>query len=62
MVGPTVAGLSRMALGVGGGWVLADVAGLGLTGNFLAVAAGITAYGVTNALAVRTGVWRATAG
>jgi len=34
-----------------------DVAGLGLQGQFIAVALGITAYGLICALAVRPGVW-----
>ncbi|MBX9700383.1 MAG: multidrug transporter MatE [Acetobacteraceae bacterium] len=52
-----VAGLSRIGLAVGGGWLLADLLGFGLTGQFVAVAAGITAYGVFCASAVRPGVW-----
>jgi hypothetical protein len=40
-----------------GGALLMDVAGLGLTGQFIAVALGITAYGLICALAVRPGVW-----
>jgi Na+-driven multidrug efflux pump len=54
---PVAAGLARIALAVGGGWLLGDVAGFGLTGQFVAVAAGITAYGVVCAAAVRPGVW-----
>jgi Na+-driven multidrug efflux pump len=55
---PMLAGLSRIALAVGGGWLLADVAGMGLDGHFLGVALGITAYGVVTAAGVRPGVWR----
>lgn len=57
MAFPVVAALSRIALAVGGGWVLSDVMGYGLPGQFLAVALGITAYGGICALAVRPGVW-----
>ena len=52
-----VAGLSRIALAVGGGWLLADALGFGLPGQFVAVALGISAYGVFTAAAVRPGVW-----
>ncbi len=55
---PVVAGLSRLVIAVGGGWWLANVAGLGAEGNFLAVALGITAYGVAAAAGVRASVWR----
>jgi Na+-driven multidrug efflux pump len=57
MAWPVAAGLARIGLAVGGGWLLADVAGLGLTGQFVAVALGITAYGAICAAAVRPGVW-----
>ncbi len=54
---PIVAGLSRLSLAVGGGSLLADVLGFGMDGQFLAVALGITVYGVLTAVAVRPGVW-----
>ena len=54
---PMTAGLSRIAIAVGGGWLLGDVLGWGLDGQFLAVALGITAYGAITAAAVRPGVW-----
>jgi Na+-driven multidrug efflux pump len=57
MTFPVLAGLARIILAVGGGWLLADVVGLGLTGQFVAVALGITAYGAICAAAVRPGVW-----
>lgn len=57
MAFPVMAGLARILLAVGGGWVLAEPMGFGLTGQFVAVAAGITAYGVLCAAAVRPGVW-----
>ena len=57
MAWPVAAGLSRIGLAVGGGWLLSDVMGFGLTGQFVAVALGITAYGAICAAAVRPGVW-----
>ena len=57
MAFPVVAALSRIGLAVGGGWVLSDLLGYGLPGQFLAVALGITTYGGICALAVRAGVW-----
>ena len=54
---PIVAGLSRIGLAAGGGWVLANVAGMGLDGHFLGVALGITAYGLVTAIGVRKGEW-----
>ncbi|MCY1243346.1 MATE efflux family protein [compost metagenome] len=54
---PVAAGLCRIALAAGGGWVLANVFGMGLDGHFLGVALGITAYGVVTALGVRQGEW-----
>lgn len=57
MAFPVAAGLARIGLAVGGGWVLSDLLGYGLPGQFLAVALGITAYGAICAAAVRPGVW-----
>jgi len=54
---PIVAGLSRIGLAAGGGWLLANVAGMGLDGHFLGVALGITAYGLVTAIGVRKGEW-----
>lgn len=54
---PIAAGLSRLGIAVGGGWLLGDVLGLGMEGQFLAVALGVTAYGVLAAVAVRPSVW-----
>jgi Na+-driven multidrug efflux pump len=53
---PVVAALSRFGLAVGGGAMLA--APLGIEGQFLAVALGITAYGLVTAASVRPAVWR----
>lgn len=58
MRGPVIAAFARIGLAVGGGWVLSDVVGMGLAGQFLAVALGITAYGAIIALSVRPAVWR----
>lgn len=54
---PVAAALTRVGLAVGGGWVLADLLGWGLDGQFLAVALGISAYGLITAASVRPGVW-----
>jgi Na+-driven multidrug efflux pump len=54
---PVLAALMRVGLAVLGGALLMDMVGLGLTGQFIAVALGITAYGLICALAVRPGVW-----
>jgi Na+-driven multidrug efflux pump len=54
---PVAAGVARIAVAVGGGWLLGDVLGMGLDGQFLAVALGITCYGVLTAVGVRPGVW-----
>ena len=43
---------------MGGGALLAGPFGMGLDGQFLAVALGITAYGAVVASSVRPGVWR----
>ena len=56
---PVVAGIARIAIAVGGGWLLGDLLGMGLDGQFLAVALGITAYGLATAAGVRPAVWRA---
>lgn len=57
MMGPVLAACCRIGLAVGGGWVLAEPLGMGLTGHFWGVAAGITAYGVVTAASVRRGIW-----
>ncbi len=58
MAFPAVAALSRITIAVGGGALLAGPLGMGLDGQFLAVALGITAYGAVVACGVRPGVWR----
>ena len=54
---PMVAGVSRIAVAVGGGWLLGDVLGMGLDGQFLAVALGLVAYAGLTAAGVRASVW-----
>jgi len=58
MTWPAVAGLSRIVIAVGGGALLAGPLGMGLDGQFLAVALGIAAYGAVVASGVRPGVWQ----
>jgi Na+-driven multidrug efflux pump len=53
---PLVAGLTRLAVSVGGGWVALRY-GMGLDGVFLALALGLAALGTINAAAVAAGVW-----
>jgi hypothetical protein len=57
MAWPVGGAVSRIGLAVGGGWLLTDIMDLGLDGQFAAVAAGITAYGMVTALGVRGRVW-----
>jgi Na+-driven multidrug efflux pump len=57
MRGPVLGALSRIAIAAGGGWLLANVAGMGLDGYFFAVALGVTAFGAIIAASVRPGVW-----
>jgi Na+-driven multidrug efflux pump len=59
MLWPFFAAASRFVLAVGGGWLLGSHFGLGIEGYFMAVAAGITAYGGLTAAGVRQAVWRA---
>ncbi|MCT9127693.1 MATE family efflux transporter [Cupriavidus gilardii] len=54
---PIAAGIARIGLAAGGGWLLAHVGGMGLDGHFLGVALGITAYGAVTAMGVRREVW-----
>ena len=56
---PAAAGLTRIAVAVGGGALLAGPFGMGLDGQFLAVALGITAFGTVIASSVRPAVWAA---
>ncbi|MEC9431267.1 MAG: MATE family efflux transporter [Pseudomonadota bacterium] len=54
---PSVAGFARLALAVGGGALLSGPLGGGLGGVFAAIAAGMLAYGVLTAAAIRLGAW-----
>jgi Na+-driven multidrug efflux pump len=56
---PAVAACARIIIAVGGGWLLSEGLGWGLEGQFLAVALGISAYGLITAASVRPGVWSA---
>ncbi|MCO6417756.1 multidrug transporter MatE [Siccirubricoccus sp. KC 17139] len=56
---PAVAACSRIVIAVGGGWVLSEGLGWGLEGQFIAVAFGISAYGLITAASVRSTVWSA---
>jgi len=53
---PLAAALSRFAIAVGGGALLALP--FGIEGQFLGVALGITAYALVTALGVRPAIWR----
>jgi len=53
---PLIAGLVRLAIAVGGGWLMLRWTGE-LSGVFLALGAGLAAYGVIIAAAVKAGVW-----
>ncbi len=61
MAAPVAAGLARLLVASVGGWCLANWAAMGVDGNFLAVALGISALGLVNALGVRGTLWRASA-
>jgi putative MATE family efflux protein len=53
---PLVAALVRLVVAVGGGWLMLRWTGE-LSGVFLALGAGLAAYGVIIAAAVKAGVW-----
>ena len=63
MGAPVLAGLARLGIATGGGWLLANGlggwVGMGPEGHFLGVALGIAAYGVISSAGVRPAVWRA---
>ncbi|MDO9217141.1 MAG: MATE family efflux transporter, partial [Lacisediminimonas sp.] len=46
---PVMAAISRFTIAVGGGWLLAHVAGMGMNGHFLGVALGLVSYGALTA-------------
>jgi Na+-driven multidrug efflux pump len=53
---PLVAGLVRLVLAVGGGWLILRWTGE-LSAVFLALGAALAAYGLIIAAAVKAGVW-----
>ncbi len=57
MGAPVFGGLARLAIAAGGGAILSQF--WGQDGNFIAVALGIVAYGVINAMGVNGRSWRA---
>ena len=57
MFWPFLAASTRFTVAVGGGWLLGKHLGYGIEGYFIAVAAGITAYGGLTAAGVRRKVW-----
>ena len=58
MAWPVAGALARFSLAVGGGWWLANGLQMGMTGYFVAVALGISAYGIVTAAGVRSRVWQ----
>jgi len=58
MIWPVSASVVRMAVAIGGALLLTAATDLGLTGVFIAIAAGIFAYGTISAVAVRLTGWR----
>ena len=53
---PLLAGLVRVAVAIGGGWIALNVAG-GLDGVYWALGIGLLIVGVVNAAAVAMGAW-----
>jgi putative MATE family efflux protein len=53
---PLVAGIVRLLVAIGGGWLMLRWSGE-LSGVFLALGAGLAAYGVIIAVAVKAGAW-----
>lgn len=58
MVWPVAASLCRMAIAFGGALLLTGAAGLGVTGVFAAIGAGMLVYGLVTAAAVKLTAWR----
>lgn len=54
---PLAAGLSRVLISVGGGWMLANPVGMGVEGYFLGMALGACAYGLFNVMGMRSRAW-----
>lgn len=55
---PVLGGLARMAVAVGGGFLVTSWTEMGLAGVFAAIAAGMLVYGAITAAAVRLTRWR----
>ncbi len=58
---PLLAGFSRLVVASAGGWIAIRWLGGGLASSFAAIAFAFVVYGVTLALAVRSGAWRLSA-
>jgi len=58
---PLLGGFARLVISVGGGWIAYRLTG-SLTAIFAMLGAGLTAYGVIVAIAVKSGVWFRNAG
>jgi hypothetical protein len=58
MAWPLTAGLLRLPVAVGGGWLLADGFGIGPAGLFAMVGIGLLVFGGVIATAIARGAWR----
>ena len=58
MAWPLTAGLLRLPVAVGGGWLLADGFGIGPAGLFVMVGIGLLVFGGVIATAIARGAWR----
>jgi putative MATE family efflux protein len=55
---PLLAGIVRLLLAAGGGWIAIHWLGGGLPALFTAIASAFVAFGIAVALAIKAGVWR----
>jgi Na+-driven multidrug efflux pump len=55
---PLLAGILRLLIAVGGGWIAIHWFDAGLPGLFTAAALALTTFGITVAMAIRAGVWK----
>ena len=55
---PLLAGVARLVIAAGGGWVASHGFGGGLPALFAAIAMAFMAYGITVVAAMKTGAWR----
>jgi putative MATE family efflux protein len=58
LVWPLLAGFGRLLVAAIGGWIAIHWLGAGLVGLFVAIAVSFVLYGVTVAVAIRSGAWR----